>query len=143
MERLSSYSLLDGTLDALRLVSNRIGIRASIVSDWVKDKGRQVRSLPGNETLMRAVFAAGTSPVEGSRHRVGECLKAYTLDGECRRFKICGAHSGGFSNVYTVIDLDEMEPYCLKESRALPGDEDGKNRKLAIEAEVALRLGIH
>ena len=92
---------------------------------------------------MRAVFAADTSPVEGSRHRVGECLKAYSLDGECRRFKICGAHSGGFSNVYTVIDLDEMEPYCLKESRALPGDEHGKNSKLAVEAEIALRLAIH
>ncbi|NOT49409.1 MAG: protein kinase, partial [Acidobacteria bacterium] len=57
------------------------------------------------------------------------------------RLKICGIQSGGFSNVYTVINLDEMRPYCLKENRALPGDERKKNERLAVEAEISLRLG--
>ncbi|MGD9563313.1 MAG: protein kinase [Pyrinomonadaceae bacterium] len=34
-----------------------------------------------------------------------------------------------------------MKPYCLKESRAVPGDERKKNERLAVEARISLRLG--
>lgn len=143
MERLSSFTTLDDSHESLRLASNRLGVTARRLIEWLRDKGRQLRALPGNEDLMRAVFSAEKSPVEGSRHRVGECLNVHNPNGELRRFKICGIQSGGFSNVYTVIDLDDMRPYCLKENRALPGDEQRKNGKLAIEAEISLRLGIN
>ena len=142
VERLSSFTTLDGSHDVLRRASNRLVANVGRIFSWFRDKRRQIRSLSRNEDLIQAVLLSPEkSPVEGSRYRVGERLIAYNPDGEIRRFKICGVQSGGFSNVYTVIDLDEMRPYCLKENRALPGDERIKNGKLAVEAEISLRLG--
>ena len=143
MEMLSSLTTLDGRNELVCHASNRLSIRATQVVGWFRDKGRQIRYLPGNEDLVSAVFSAEKTPVEGTRYRIGECVRIYGLDGECRRFKICGVQCGGFSNVYTVIDLDEMRPYCLKENRATLGDERRKNEKLAVEAEISLRLGTH
>ena len=142
MERLSSKTILTGGTELVGLVSRLFGLRFGQFSSWFRDKNRQIRSLPGNDELIRAVLSAERSPVEGARYRVGECINVYQPDGECRRLKICGIQSGGFSNVYTVIDLDEMRPYCLKENRALPGDERQKNERLAVEAEISLRLGL-
>lgn len=141
MERLSSITVLDdGGAGLARSVSTSLGLRIGRFSGWVRDKGRQIRSLPGNEELIRAVLSSDRAPAEGARYRVGERINIYQPDGECWRFKIYGVQSGGFSNVYTVIDLDEMRPYCLKENRALPGDEKEKNQKLAVEAEISLKL---
>jgi serine/threonine protein kinase len=143
MERLSSFTILDSSQDIFRIASNRVGIRFGQIYGWFKDKSRQIRALAVDDDLIQAVFSAEKPPIEGARYRVGECINVYRADGECRRFKICGVQSGGFSNVYTVIDLDEMRPYCLKENRAIPGDEVKKNEKLAVEADISLRLGLH
>ncbi len=143
MERLSSFTIFDSSHDRLRIASDRVGIKFGQIYGWFKDKSHQIRSLPGNDDLIQAVFSPEKLPVEGSRYRVGDCISVYNADGERRRFKICGVQSGGFSNVYTVIDLDEMRPYCLKENRAIPGNEIKKNEKLAVEADISLRLGLH
>ncbi len=143
MDRLFSRSIFDDRNGLIRRVVNRVAIRFGKVHIWFKDKSRQIRSLPGNDDLIRAVFSAEKAPVEGSRYRLGERINVYHADGESRRFKICGIQSGGFSNVYIVIDLDEMKPYCLKENRAIPGDEHKKNSKLKVEALISLRLGLH
>ena len=135
-------TILDGGNEFVRFISSRLSLRLTQFSNWFGDKSRQIRSLPGNEDLIRAILSAERSPVEGARYRVGEFINVYQPDGECRRLKICGIQSGGFSNVYTVIDLDEMRPYCLKENRALPGDEHKKNERFAVEAEISLRLGL-
>lgn len=141
MERLSSMTILDGGNEFVRFISSRLSLRLTQVSNWFRDKSRQIRSLPGNDELIRAILSAESYPVEGGRHRIGECINLYQPDGECLRLKICGIRSGGFSNVYIVIDLDEMRPYCLKENRAIPGDELQKNARLAVEAEISLKLG--
>ena len=143
MERLSSLTMPDARADLLRLATDRLSIRLGLLYGWFQDKGRQIRTLPRSDELIRAVFSAEKAPVEGARYRVGERLNVYFADGDSRRFKICGVRSGGFSNVYTVIDLDEMKPYCLKESRATPGNEHEKNEKLAVEAQISLALGPH
>lgn len=107
------------------------------------DRYRQFRALPGDDELRRAVLSPQRTPIEGARYKIGECLRAYSLSGRCRRLKICGVQSGGFSNVYIVIDLDEMKPYCLKENRALPGDERKKNEALKTEANIVFTIGNH
>lgn len=140
MERLSSIAILDGGSELMRAVSRRLSLRLEQFSVWLQDKSHQLRSLPGNKELIRAVLSAENSPAEGTRYRIGECINVYQPNGERIKLKICGIQSGGFSNVYTVVDLDEMRPYCLKENRAIPGDEDKKNEKLTVEAEIALRL---
>lgn len=110
---------------------------------WLADKKRQVFTLAGDEILKQAVLFPPRFPVEGSRFQIGECIFEYQPTGKTRRYKICGIQTGGLSNVYTVVDLDEMKPYCLKENRVLPGDEHIRNERLRFEAEMLLRLGNH
>ena len=143
MERLSRLATVESDQSTHALASSRFGIHFNKIYGWFREKGRQLGTLPGDPDLIRAVLSEERSPVEGSRYRAGEILNAYIQDGSRRRLRICGVRSGGFSNVYTVIDLDEMKPYCLKENRAVPGDEIRKNKKLAVEACIGLRLGRH
>lgn len=109
----------------------------------LKNKGRQISALAKNSDLSKAVTSSVRNPVEGSRYQVGDCLFEHLPNGESRCLKIFGVQSGGFSNVYTVIDVNGMMPYCLKENRALPGDEIVKNKDLRLEAEISLNLGYH
>lgn len=111
--------------------------------DLLKDKKQQISTLANNEVLNKAVISPVKTPTEGSRYQIGDHLFEYLQDGKSRHLKIFGVQSGGFSNVYTVIDLNEMKPYCLKENRALPGDETTKNKDLKTEAEISLRFGQH
>lgn len=119
----------------------RVDIKAKKAVEWMSDKYRQVRSIAGNPDLLGVLAASDDPPTEGTRFAMGQALNVFQPDGTRSRLKICGVRCGGFSNVYTVVDLDEMRPYCLKESRATPGEEAGKNARLAIEAEISLLLG--
>ena len=141
MERLPSVTMLDGGAGFAVSVSSTIVFRIGQVSSWIRDKGRQIRSLPGNEELVRAVFSSERGPASGARFRVGENLNLYEPDGRCFRFRIYGVKNSGSSDVYTVVDLDEMRPYRLKENRAQAGDENDENRRLELEAEILLKLG--
>lgn len=143
MERQLSLSNFDVTANRLRFASKRAGVRIEKFLGWFRDKGRQIRYLAQDEDLIRAVFAAEKTPDEGARYKIGETVKFHSPHGESRRFRICGVNSGGFSNVYIVIDLDEMRPYCLKESRDTPGDENEKHARLGHEAAISLKLGPH
>jgi len=143
MERLSRLAVVESEQNTLALASSGLPIRLKNISRWFLEKGRQLITLPRDQDLIRAVLSEEKAPIEGSRYRRGECLNVYRADGSRIRPRICGVRSGGFSNVYTVIDLDEMKPYCLKENRALPGDEIRKNEKLAVEACIGLRMGRH
>lgn len=142
-EKISPSILLVGRHAVPQFIYNRIGLGLAGFFGWLSDKSRQITAFAADDDLVRAVFAASKAPVEGSRYRVGETISVHHRDGRRTRLKICGFQSGGFSNVYTVIDLDEMRPYCLKENRATPGDEFTKNRKLGTEAEISLLLDPH
>lgn len=144
--RMESFSPQHTSADRpghLRQAAEKLEIGASRLIGWLSDKGRQFRSLPANETLAKALLSAEKAPAEGTRLAIGEIINIYHADGSRTRLRICGVRSGGFSNAYTVINLDEMRAYCLKENRALPGDEEVRNRNLAVEAEISLYLGQH
>jgi tetratricopeptide (TPR) repeat protein len=118
-----------------------VNLGANKLFVWINDKVRQLRSIAGNNDLLKALVADDKAPAEGTRFPIGQHLNLHHPNGTITRLKICGVRSGGFSNVYTVVDLDEMRPYCLKENRATPGDEASKNENLAKEAEISLLLG--
>lgn len=121
----------------------RQGYKSANFLSKIKSKQRQFRTLVDNEVLNKAVVAPVRNPIEGSRYQVGDSLFEHLPNGMSRHLKVFGVQSGGFSNVYTVIDLNEMKPYCLKENRALPGDENSKNKDLKLEAEISLSFGYH
>lgn len=143
MRPIASTSITDDRRIRLGLAAKNIGSKVNRLYAWLNDRTRQLRSIQGNEALLKALLSAEKAPVEGARLSAGEHVNIYQPDGSRIRLRACGVRSGGFSNVYTVVDLDEMKPYCLKESRALPGDEARKNRDLADEAEISLRLAPH
>jgi tetratricopeptide (TPR) repeat protein len=143
MERLLSFVNIAETGERARSVSRRLGFRFERVYDWLRDKSREIRSLPQDENLIRAVFSTEKAPIEGARYGVGENIIVNNPDGAQRRFRVCGIQSGGFANVYSVIDLDEMIPYSVKGTRDTPGNEAEKNRRLETEAFIALRLAYH
>jgi len=143
MEIFSPPLFSDDRRVRLGLVTNTVTTQANKIFGWFSEKRRQFRSIHGNEALVRALLSIEKAPVEGTRLSIGERITIHQMDGSRIRLRICGVRSGGFSNAYTVVDMDDMKPYCLKEHRALPGGESKKNRNLAIEAEVSLRLGQH
>lgn len=143
MELLSPVFFSDDRRERLRFATDKLGIRVGKLYGWVSDKGRQLRSIAGNDALIRTLISTEKAPAEGARLRTGQQLNIYRPDGTRLRLQIFGVRSGGFSNAYSVIDLDGVKPYCLKENRALPGDEQAKNHKLSIEAAILLRLGAH
>lgn len=110
---------------------------------YLRDRYRQFRALAADEELRQVVLSPERAPIEGSRFSIGDVIHANSFPGLTRRLKICGVLSGGFSNVYIVIDLDEMKPYCLKENRALLGEERKRNAALEIEAKIIFTIGQH
>lgn len=143
MELLSPLQVSNDRSGPLRGSIGKLETGANRLLGWLTDKSRQLRSLTANETLAKALLSAEKAPAEGTRLAIGETINVYHADGSRTRLRICGVRSGGFSNAYSVIDLDEMRAYCLKENRALPGDENERNQSLAVEAEILLRLGRH
>lgn len=96
-----------------------------------------------DKELGSVIFARDSTPPEGSRFRRGDRLRLYSPSGESRRLKVYRVLSGGFSNVYLVLDLDETKFYCLKENRALPVAEDRKNSALEREARILFAISPH
>jgi tetratricopeptide (TPR) repeat protein len=143
MERIYPPGTVTERHDLLRAALSRASLKLRQFPDQLLSAFRQFSALIQRRDLTQALISADRIPTEGSRHNIGDVIKLNTLDGRSRRFKVCGIQSGGFSSVNIVIDLDEMRPYCLKENRAVPGDERSKNRRLAVEAEISLRLGRH
>lgn len=143
MERLYPPGTVTERHDLLRAAFSRASIKLLRIPNRFYSTIHGLSALLKRESLVQAVLSTDRIPVEGSRHAVGDIIKLQTPDGRSRRFKVCGIRSGGFANVNVVIDLDDMKPYCLKENRAVPGDERSKNRRLAAEAEISLRLGRH
>lgn len=143
MERIYPPGPVTERHDLLRAALSRASLKLRQFPDQLLSTFHQFSALIRRRDLTQALISADRIPTEGSRHNVGDIIKLKTIDGRSRRFKVCGIRSGGFSSVNIVIDLDEMRPYCLKENRAVPGDERSKNRRLAVEAEISLRLGRH
>ncbi len=111
--------------------------------NWLKKKYKQLQTLVSDKELTLALISPFSEPVEGARFQVGDRLHARSHSGECRQFQVCGVKSGGFSNVYTVIDINEMRAYGLKGIRTLPKDEKDQIRKLENEANIWLQIGRH
>ncbi|HEX2640893.1 MAG TPA: protein kinase, partial [Pyrinomonadaceae bacterium] len=143
MERIYPPGTVTERHDLLRAAMSRAAIKIRQVPARLLSTIRAFSALIQRQDLTPALLLTDRIPPEGARHNVGDIIKLNTLDGRPRRFKVCGIQSGGFSSVNIVIDLDETRTYCLKENRALPGDEKRKNRRLAVEAEIGLRLGRH
>lgn len=122
---------------------DRIGIKANKLNNWLKHKYRQVRFILDDDNLRLALTSPIQEPLEGARYKVGDTVHAVTLTGNCRPFQICGIQSGGYSNVYTVIERLDMKAYCLKTSRALYESDRLQNEKLRREAQIWLSLGRH
>lgn len=141
MESVSSSNFLESLRQSLWLFPGRLEVTASRVFDWVNDLRRQFACLPKNHELFRAILSTEDSPVYASRYRVGSRINLYSKNGEQRRFKVFGIRSSYVAHVYTVVDLDEMVPYCLKEGWDKP---IGQGRKsVRTEAEISVRLGSH
>lgn len=141
------------TFDELKLndsfVVSRFSYRDQIefgfkrLTDWLKHKRREIWSILTDENLKLALVSPIEEPQEGARYKVGELIHAITYTGSCRPFQVCGVQSGGYSNVYTVIDRTQMKAYCLKTSRALYKNDRIQNEKLEREARIWLSLGHH
>jgi serine/threonine protein kinase len=128
----------------LKEIANaRIKWRYLQIMSWLSEKRRFISQLNENADFRKALFSPILVPFEGARYRSGECIFEYLTDGRVRRYKVCGIQSGGLSNVYTVIDLDEMKPYCLKENRSTFGNPQKKDERLKFEAELCAKLGPH
>lgn len=127
----------------IKIFSLRQSFRLENIYFLLKDKRRQFSELAKSQNLNKAVVSSVKTPIEGSRHEIGEIIFEHLPNGTSRCYKIYGVQSGGFSNVYTIIDLNGMKPYCLKENRAKPGNESIKNQELLFEAEISLELGCH
>lgn len=112
------------------------------LAGWLRHKYKQISLLLSDDDLKSAVTSPEREPDEGARHKIGEQIHELTLTGECRQFQVCGIQSGGFSNVYTVIEKQEMRAFCLKANRTIRDDKT-QNENLKTEAEIWLSLGKH
>ncbi len=110
---------------------------------WFSGKFRQIQRLLNDDTLTLALTSPVREPVEGARFEVGDRLHCSSFALGCRELQVCGIQSGGFSNVYTVIDTNEMLAYCLKGNRATTKHYKEPNKMLLDEARVWLKLGNH
>lgn len=128
--------------DALSYLQNVINERPRL-STWLKQKKGQISYILADRDLRLALTSLFKEPVEGAEYKVGDIIHCVTIEGICRCFQVCGVRSGGYSNVYTVIDREEMKAYCLKTNRALLADEQVKNERLGEEAKIWMTLGRH
>ena len=85
MELFSPVFITDGRRERLRQASVHLGVRATKVYDWFSDKGRQVRTILGNEALKKALLSAEKAPVEGTRLLIGERISILHPDGSAPR----------------------------------------------------------
>ncbi len=118
----------------------------------VKNTFRLVRFLKKNLTRintlisrgeLRTVLAASVEALpEDAKYKKGEIIHALAGGSIHRRLKVYGAATGGFSVVYTVLDGDTMEPYCLKAPRDPLANESDVDR-IAREARTWITLGKH
>lgn len=137
-----SFAIASGTPQNLAFGAS-LKLRYARLLSWLDDKKRLSRAVNENDILKKALLSPIRQPIEGSRYRIGDCLFEYLPGAPPRRYKICGIQSGGLANVYTVVELDSMQPFCLKENRATFGDPRKKDESLKLEAEISRRLGAH
>jgi serine/threonine protein kinase len=122
----------------------RRGLSVKDIFKKMSVRYKQVRILLGDANLRQAIVAPIENPSEGAKYRVGEKLHVRELSGKCRRLRICGVKSGGFSYVYTVLDEDELKAFCLKQARTTADDSEAEdNEKLQSEAALWLKFERH
>lgn len=121
----------------------QVFLKPAMFFDWVRHKRKQFTFLIHDENIARALTSPIKEPIEGARFQIGDLIHARTDQGKCRHFQVCGIQSGGFSNVYFVIDKNKMQAYCLKGNRALSKDEKIQDEDLRKEALIWLKLGNH
>ena len=143
MERISSVNYRVPDERDVPWTTKRLSNKLTEFSSWLLDRGRQLKALPRDPDLIRALLTADTLPDETASFRLGEVLNTYSLDGEHREHKVCGVRCGEFTNLYTVIDLGEMHPYILRENKAAPEAGGHAFDKHSSEAAISLRLGSH
>ena len=79
---------------------------------------------------------------EEAKYRSGDTIHGLAGGSIHRKLKVYGANTGGFSVVYTVLDDDTLEPYCLKAPRGPLADDSDVDR-IAREARTWITLGRH
>jgi serine/threonine protein kinase len=113
------------------------------LSGLLRENARRLRLLLKNHEVRTALFAPDDTPPEGLRYEIGSTIRVKGADGSRRRLRITGVQSGGFSNVYTVLDLESMTPYCWRSARDLPDHPGQSEQEFRDESALWLRLGRH
>lgn len=143
MERISSINYQVAGKRAVPWTAKQLSNKLTEFSIWLLDRGRQLKALPRDPDLIRALLTADTLSDECASFRLGEVLNTFSLDGEHRELKVCGVRCGESADLYTVIDLGEMHPYILSKIKPAPGSDKLLPEAYSSFAALSLRLGRH
>ncbi len=132
----------------LAILDRDAGFKQSLVSNtsrllgFFQKKLIRLNTLVSRSELRSVLAASGDALPDDANYKVGNIIHALAGRSLHQKLRVYGATTGGFSVVYTVLDDDTLEPYCLKAPRG-PLTDDSDLDRIAREAKTWIRLGKH
>jgi serine/threonine protein kinase len=105
-------------------------------------KLHRIKTLISKDELKSVLATSGDALPKEANYKSGDIIHASIGRSIHQKLKIYGATTGGYSVVYTVLDDDTLEPYCLKSPRGPLADDSDVDR-IAREARTWISLGRH